>query len=61
MENEVFTGTVEPREQERKGVNGRDMIKRVRRIGVCIGVRVTTCGMEGKGGTINVAAVGKVL
>jgi len=41
MEDEVFTRTVEPQEQERKGVEGRDVIKRVRRICVCIGVRVS--------------------
>jgi len=61
MEDEIFTRTVEPREQERDGVECRGVIKLARKIYVYIGVRVTTCGMESKRGTINVGAVGKVL
>ena len=62
MEDEVFTRTVEPLEQDTDGVEGRDVIKRARRICVHIGVRVSPhTAWRVRKGTINVVAVGKVL
>jgi len=59
QEGEIFTRTTEPQEQERKDIEGRDLIERVRRMCVCVGVPVSPHAVWNS--MINVAAVGRVL